>query len=177
MTERFRRHLFDKLGPRVLDVTEEQMAKHAATMYPTAIVGGMLIVQRALAEHTRAKFEIDLLAELCMREAGSLLEEEPPRPFSAYVGLEIAAAREPQLFGPSFRTYRDRLMRTVLGVARETGVMASVAETTVAGRWIGRNDTRVRAELVDDGSLRVVLANGMAIVLDPDRGMNEGCDA
>ena len=120
--------------------------------------------------------EIDQLAERCVDEGIILLRESPPRVFEAYVCLEVAAAREPVVFGTGYRGYRDRVMRAVLGAARESGLMVNVPETTVSGRWIGRNRSRVRAELRGH-ELRVYLEDGRIVVLDRDLGMSEGCDA
>ena len=96
--------------------------------------------------------------------------------FEAYLCLEVAAAREPEMYGASFRGYRDRMMRSVLGAARERGLMANVADTTSEGRWVGRHHPRCRAEL-RGYDLRVFLGDGRVIVFDRDLGMAEGLDA
>lgn len=119
---------------------------------------------------------IDPLGDWCADEALSLVRESPARVFEAYICLEVAAARDHHAFGTSFRGYRDRVMRAVLGTARDAGLMANVAETTVGGRWVGRGRSRIRAELRGH-ELRVYLDDGRTIVLDRDLGMNEGCDA
>lgn len=122
------------------------------------------------------KTSIDPLGDWCADEGLSLMREHPARVFEAYVCLEVAAARDHHAFGASFRGYRDQVMRAVLGAARSSGLMASVAETTVTGRWVGRDRSRVRAELRGH-ELRVYLDDGWTIVLDRDLGMDEGCDA
>lgn len=119
--------------------------------------------------------DIDPLAEWCADEGIVLLRETQPRLFEAYVCLEVAAAREREVFGSTFRGYRDQIMRAVLGAARESGLMAKVANTTV-DRWVGRNRPLVRAEL-RGYELRVYLENGRTIVLDRDLGMEEDYDA
>jgi hypothetical protein len=122
------------------------------------------------------KTTIDPLGDWCADEALSLVRERPARVFEAYVCLEVAAARDHHAFGASFRGYRDHVMRAVLGAARDSGLMANVAETTVGGRWVGRDRSRVRAELRRH-ELRVHFDDGRTIVLDRDLGMDEGCDA
>lgn len=122
------------------------------------------------------KATIEPLGDWCADEALSLLRESPPRVFEAYVCLEVASARDHHAFGASFRGYRDQIMRAMLGAARDAGLMANVAETTVSGRWVGRERSRVRAELRGH-ELRVFLDDGRTIVLDRDLGMNEGFDA
>ena len=119
---------------------------------------------------------LDPLGDWCADEALSLVRESPARVFEAYVCLEVAAARDHHAFGASFRGYRDHVMRAVLGAARDSGLMANVAETTVHGRWVGRDRSRARAELRGH-ELRVFLDDGRTIVLDRDLGMDEGCDA
>lgn len=123
-----------------------------------------------------ANVKIDPLGDWCADEASSLLRERPPRVWEAYVCLEVAAARDHDVFGASFRGYRDRVMRAVLAAARDVGLMANVAETTVGGRWVSRGRSRVRAELRGH-ELRVYLGDGRVIVLDRDLGMSEGFDA
>lgn len=120
--------------------------------------------------------DIEPLAEWCADEGIVLLRETPPRLFEAYVCLEVAAAREREIFGATFRGYRDQVMRAVLGAARESGVMANVPDTTVGGRWVGRSRPRVRAEL-RGYELRVYLEDGRTIVLDRYLGMEEDYDA
>jgi hypothetical protein len=172
MSARFKRHTGEP-SSRLLDATEARMVEHVALIHPTIALGADAIVRRVLGK--QSQLTIDPLADRCMTEVAALLESKPARPFSAYVALEVAAAREPGLFGPSYRTYRDRMMRTLLGLAREAGVMVSVADTTVVGRWVGRDAPKVRATLVD-GSLHVTFGPGVSIVLDPELGMVEGCD-
>ncbi len=120
--------------------------------------------------------EPDELAQWCHAEALALVRETPARAFEAYVCLEVAAARAPEAFGAGYRSYRDRVMRAILGAARELGVLANVADTTVARRWVGRHRPRVRAELRDH-ELRVFLEDDRVIVLDRDLGMVEDYDA
>ena len=120
--------------------------------------------------------KLDPLAEWCADEGIILLREDPPHVFAAYVCLEVAAAREPEVFGTGYRGFRDRVMRAVLGAARESGLMVSVPDTTTSGRWVGRNRSQVRAEL-RGYELRVYLEDGRVIVLDRDLGMTEGSDA
>lgn len=175
MTKRFKRHTSGHRDMRLLDATEARMIDAVTLLHPTITYGALSVLRRVM--RTRGKLaRIDPLADWCMTEVAVLLEETPPRPFSAYVALEVAAAREPGIFGPSYRTYRDRLMRTLLGSAREAGLTANVADTTIVGRWVGRDAPGVWATL-EDGSLRVMFGNGASIVLDPDPGMREGSDA
>lgn len=174
MTTQFKRRMSGQPDTRLLDATEARMVEHIRIIHPTIAYGALSLMRRAIAE--RGQLALDPLADWCMTEVAVLLEATPPRPFSAYIALEVAAAREPGIFGPSFRTYRDRLMRTLLGVAREAGITANVADTTIVGRWVGRDAPGVWATL-EDGSLRVMFGNGASIVLDPDPGMREGCDA
>jgi hypothetical protein len=67
-------------------------------------------------------------------------------------------------------------MRMLLGVTRDMKILANVAETTIVGQWVGRHDARLRAQLVDS-ILRLELPDGQVLLLDPDRGMQEGPDA
>lgn len=119
---------------------------------------------------------VDPLAEWCAEEALCLLQEHPPQLFEGYLCLEVAAAREPAMYGSSFRGYRERMMRAVLGAAREKGLMANVADTTSQGRWVARYNPRCRAQL-RGYELRVFLDDGRIIVFDRDLGMEEGFDA
>lgn len=141
--------------------------------YLGVLTAGLSMIRRR-ADLIRT--QIDPLAERCADEALILLRENPPRVLAAYVFLEVAAARDPRMFGSGYRGYRDRVMRAVLGAARESGLMVNVPETTVSGRWIGRNRSRVRAELRGH-ELRVQLDDGRVLVLDRDPGMEEGYDA
>jgi hypothetical protein len=141
--------------------------------YLGVLTAGLSMIRRRSA---LTSMELDPLAEWCADEGIGLLREDPPRVFEVYLCLEVAAAREPEVFGAGFRGYRDRVMRAVLGAARESGMMVNVPDTTVVGRWVGRNRSRVRAEL-RGYELRVHLEDGRVVVLDRDLGMSEGCDA
>lgn len=138
------------------------------------ILTGGLNIGRTRADMLGAT--IDALAEWCADGGIVLLQENPPRVFEAYVCFEVAAAREPEVFGASYRGYRNRVMRSVLGAVRESGLMVNVPDTTVSGRWVGRNRSRVHAVL-SGHELRVYLEDGRILVLDRDLGMAEGCDA
>ena len=138
------------------------------------VLAAGISMARRRADLTRTA--IEPLAQRCADEGFNLLREEQPRVFEAYVCLEVAAARDRDVFGSAFRGYRDQLMRAVLGAARQSGLVANVAETTVVGRWVGRGRSRVRAEL-RGCELRVYLEDGRIVVLDHDLGMREGCDA
>ncbi len=140
--------------------------------YLGVLTAGLSVIRRR-ARLTSS--DVDPLAEWCADEGIVLLRETQPRLFEAYVCLEIAAAREREVFGSTFRSYHDQVMRAVLGAAREAGLMANVADTTV-DRWMGRNRPLVRAEL-RGYELRVYLEDGRTIILDRDLGMNEDYDA
>lgn len=140
--------------------------------YLGVLASGLTMIRR---RSSLTGTHLDPLAEWCADEGIALLCDEPPRVFEAYLCLEVAAAREP-VFGAGFRGYRDRVMRAVLGAARGSGLMVNVPETTVAGRWVGRHRSRVRAEL-RGYELRVYLEDGRVLVLDRDLGMDEDYDA
>jgi hypothetical protein len=132
-------------------------------------------LRRAL-ERRHAGEAIDPLAEHCASEALQLLERAPPDIFAAYVALEVAAAREPDIFGPTYRLFREFVMRSVTGAARRSGIEANIAETTTQQQWIGRGSSSWRARLVD-GRLWIETDVGQTRILDPDLGMTEGYDA
>ncbi len=157
---------------RLIDEVRRRLEDSIPPYIPVLSGSSSVTRQRASA----SKESLDPLAEWCSDEGLALLREDYPRVFEAYTCLEVAAAREPNAFGAIYRGYRDRVMRAVLGAARDAGLMANVADTTVGGRWVGRHRPRVRAEL-RGYELRMVLEDGRVIVLDRDLGMNEGFDA
>lgn len=143
---------------------------------PVLEQGSFAVALRRTLERERIGKPLDPLAEACAAEVPRLLEQKPPDVFAAYVALEVAAAREPEIFGPTYRLFREFVMRSVLGAARRGGIEASVAETTIHNQWIGRGDSGWRAWLVD-GRLWIDLPDGSRVILDPDLGMVEACDA
>jgi hypothetical protein len=143
---------------------------------PVLEQGSFAVALRRTLERERAGMPLDPLAEECASEVPRLLEQKPPDVFAAYIALEVAAAREPEIFGPTYRLFREFIMRSVLGAARRGGIEANVAETTPRNQWVGRGDSGHRARLVD-GRLWIDWADGRKQVLDPDLGMTEACDA
>lgn len=143
---------------------------------PVLAEGSFAVALRKILERERAGQPLDPLAEECAAEIPRLLEQGPPDIFAAYVAVEIAAAREPEIFGPTYRLFREFVMRSVLGAARLSGIDANVAETTLRYKWVGRGKSPWRARLVD-GRLWIDLPDGTMQILDPDLGMIEEFDA
>jgi hypothetical protein len=143
---------------------------------PVLAQGSFAVALRKTLERERAGKPLDPLAEECAAEVPRLLEQRPPDIYAAYVALEVAAAREPEIFGPTYRLFREFVMRSVLGAARLSGIDANVAETTIRYQWAGRGNAPWRARLVD-GRLWIDLPDGSMQILDPDLGMIEEFDA
>ncbi len=143
---------------------------------PVLSQGSFAVALRRTLERERAGKPLDPLAEECAAEVPRLLEQQAPDIFGAYVALEVAAAREPEIFGQTYRLFREFVMRSVLGAARRGGIDANVAETTIRHQWVGRGKAGWRARLVD-GRLWVDLPEGSTKILDPDLGMNDEFDA
>jgi hypothetical protein len=143
---------------------------------PVLEQGSFAVALRRTLERERAGKPLDPLAEECAAEVPRLLEQKPPDVFAAYIALEVAAAREPEIFGPTYRLFREFIMRSVLGAARRGGIEANVAETTIRYQWIGRGDSGWQGRLVD-GRLWIDLPDGSRQILDPDLGMIEDFDA
>jgi hypothetical protein len=143
---------------------------------PVLEQGSFAVVLRRTLERERAGKPLDPLAEQCAAEVPRLLEQSPPDVFAAYIALEVAAAREPEIFGPTYRLFREFVMRSVLGAARRGGIEAKVAETTIRHEWVGRGGSGWHARLVD-GRLWIDLPDGSRQILDPDLGMTEQFDA
>jgi hypothetical protein len=143
---------------------------------PVLEQGSFAVALRRTLERERAGEPLDPLAEGCAAEVPRLLEQKPPDVFAAYVALEVAAAREPEIFGPTYRLFREFVMRSVLGAARLGGIEANVAETTIRHQWVGRGGSGWQARLVD-GRMWLTLPDGSTHILDPDLGMIEDFDA
>ncbi|MFV8752924.1 hypothetical protein ACNOYE_20455 [Nannocystaceae bacterium ST9] len=143
---------------------------------PVLAQGSFAVALRRALERERLGEPLDPLAEECAAEVPRLLEQTPPDVFAAYVAIEVSAAREPEIFGPTYRLFREFVMRSVLGAARKSGIEANVAETTLRHRWVGRGDAPWTARLVD-GRLWIDLPDGSQQILDPDLGMSEDFDA
>jgi hypothetical protein len=88
---------------------------------------GSFVVAEALAlEREGAGGAVDPLAERCAAEVLRLLDDEDPDIFAAYVALEVAANREPEIFGPAHQLFREFVMRSVVGAARGSGYEVDV---------------------------------------------------
>lgn len=143
---------------------------------PVLEEGSYGYIDDRLNEREQAGELVDPLAERCAAEVLQLLDGDEPDIFAAYVALEVAAAREPEVYGPVHRLFREFVMRSILGAARGSGIEANVSETTVRHQWVGRGKDRWRAQLVD-GRLWISTSDGQRKILDPELGMLEDYDA
>ncbi len=164
------------LVQRLIDRARAHATAWLEPFMPVLEEGSFGFALRRTLEREREGKTIDALAEQCAAEVPQLLEQDPPDVFGAYVALEVAAAREPEIFGPTYRLFREFVMRSVIGAARRAGLEANVAETTVRHQWIGRGNSGWRARLVD-GRLWIETTDGQTRILDPDLGMSESYDA
>ncbi len=162
--------------PRLIDRTLSHATAWLEPFMPVLEQGSFAVALRRILARERAGKPLDSLAEECAAEVPRLLEQDQPDVFAAYVALEVAAAREPDIFGPIYREFREFIMRSVLGAARGGGIDANVAETTPSHQWTGRGKSAWTARLVE-GRLWIELPNGRIEILDPDLGMVESYDA
>lgn len=154
--------LSTKLDP-LLDRTLAQATAWLDVFMPELERCSFAHALRSILDRERAGLPLDRLADECASEVPRLLEREQPDVFAAYLALEIAAVREPDIFGPVYHAYREFILRAVLGAARRGGIEAQMAETSVPYEWAARG---WHARLLDN-RLCIELPGGGKLVLEP----------
>ncbi|NVB39994.1 hypothetical protein G6O69_19270 [Pseudenhygromyxa sp. WMMC2535] len=149
---------------------------HTFEEYLSVMEASYELAEESIKARYSSGGSVDPLAYSSLQDARELLEEEVPEFYAALFCFEIAAAREPEIYGFTYRLFREFMMRCAVGVVRSQGLEVDIPRTTIPNRWIGRNDARFRAQLVD-GRLWIQTPEGEQTVFEPDLGMQNSCEA
>lgn len=107
--------------PSLIDRTIAELTTRLELVLSELASAGSAALRQTIAREREGE-PLDQLAEACVSVVPRLLEQDTPNVFAAYFALEVAAAREPDIFGPSYRLVRDYVMRAMLGAARREGI-------------------------------------------------------